>query len=144
MRHLTFAALVALATVTAASDAAARGRHHQTGHVPAIVSHEAAKAGVPQRIAHAVIKTESGYNCRARNRSGAAGAGQLMPATARSLGVRNVFDCRQNIAASMRYLRAAINRGGAGCAGVSLYETGVGARPRCSAYGRRVMRSASL
>lgn len=54
------------------------------GSVQAIVSQEAARAGVPSRIAHAVIKVENGYNCRARNRSGASGAGQLMPATARA------------------------------------------------------------
>jgi soluble lytic murein transglycosylase-like protein len=59
------------------------------GSVQAIVTQEAARAGVPQRIAHAVIRVESGYNCRARNPSGAAGAGQLMPATARAMGVRN-------------------------------------------------------
>uniref|UniRef100_UPI0005B269F1 transglycosylase SLT domain-containing protein n=1 Tax=Methylobacterium sp. B34 TaxID=95563 RepID=UPI0005B269F1 len=114
------------------------------GSVQAIVTQEAARAGVPQRLAHAVIRVESGYNCRARNRSGAAGAGQLMPATARAMGVRNPMDCRQNIAGSMRYLRQAISRGGASCAGVSLYNTGVGARPRCTAYGRRVMHFAGL
>ncbi|TXN08944.1 lytic transglycosylase domain-containing protein [Methylobacterium sp. WL103] len=113
------------------------------GSVQSIVTQEAARAGVPNRLAHAIIKVESGYNCRARNRSGASGAGQLMPATARAMGVRNIMDCRQNIAGAMRYLRQAINRGGAGCAGDSLYETGVGARPHCSAYGRRVMRFAS-
>lgn len=114
------------------------------GSVQAIVTQEAARAGVPQRLAHAIIGVESGYNCRARNRSGAAGAGQLMPATARALGVRNPMDCRQNIAGSMRYLRQAISRGGASCAGVSLYNTGVGARPRCTAYGRKVMHFAGL
>jgi soluble lytic murein transglycosylase-like protein len=113
------------------------------GSVQAIVTQEAARAGVPQRIAHAVIRVESGYNCRARNRSGAAGAGQLMPATARALGVRNPMGCRQNIAASMRYLRQAISKGGAGCSGVSLYNTGTGAAPWCSNYGRKVMRVAS-
>jgi soluble lytic murein transglycosylase-like protein len=67
-----------------------------------------------------------------------------MPATARALGVRNPMDCRQNIAASMRYLHQAISRGGAGCAGVSLYNRGIGARPVCTAYGKRVMHIASM
>lgn len=114
------------------------------GSVQAIVSQEAARAGVPQRVAHAVIKVESGYNCRARNPSGASRAGQLMLATARALGVRNPMDCRQNIAASMRYLHQAISKGGAGCSGVSLYNMGTAARPRCTAYGRKVMHFASL
>lgn len=150
MRLVSLAVIAAITTLALTGEADARGhrhhRHHRvhTASVKAIVSREAARAGVPLRIAHAIIQVESGYNCHARNPSGAKGAGQLMPATARALGVRNVFDCNQNIAASMRYLRAALNKGGAGCSGVSLYETGVGARPRCSAYGRRVMRTASL
>jgi soluble lytic murein transglycosylase-like protein len=147
MRLATIAALVALTTIATNGEAEARHRHrrhHQaSGKVWSIVTQEAHAAGVPVRLGHAIIKVESGGNCHARNPSGASGAGQLMPATARALGVRNRFDCRQNISAAMRYLRAAINRGGAGCAGVSLYQTGVGARPHCSAYGRKVMRFAS-
>lgn len=144
MRLTALAALVALAAITTTTEAQARSRHHhQGGHVWDIVTQEAQRAGVPVRLGHAIIRIESGGNCHARNRSGASGAGQLMPATARALGVTNRFDCRQNISAAMRYLRAAINRGGAGCAGVSLYQTGIGARPHCSAYGRSVMRVAS-
>lgn len=139
MRLTMTAALVAM-TLATASEASARSRDH----VWSIVNQEAGRAGVPARIGRAVIKVESGGNCHARNKhSSASGAGQLIRSTARSLGVRNVFDCRQNINAAMRYLRAALNRGGAGCSGVSLYQTGLGARPHCSAYGRKVMRFAS-
>ena len=100
MRRLTIATLVALSTVLAAGEAQSRPQ----GHVPAIVSQEAAKAGVPQRLAHAVIRKESGYDCRARNRSGAAGAGQLMPATARGLGVHDAFDPEQAVNGAAQYL----------------------------------------
>lgn len=143
MRLITIAALVA-ATIGTASEASARSRHHHSGgHVWSIVREEAHRNGVPVVIGQALIRVESGGNCAARNRSGASGAGQLMPATARALGVRNRFDCRQNISAAMRYLRAALNRGGAGCAGISLYNRGLGARPTCTAYGRKVLRLAS-
>lgn len=118
-------------------------RRMEGGSVYAIVTQAAARHGVPQRLAHAVIRVESNYNCGARNRSGASGLGQLLPRTASSLGVRNSFDCVQNADGAMKYLKQAISNGGAGCAGVSLYNRGVGARPVCTAYGKRVMRLAS-
>lgn len=101
--------------------------------------------GVPRALAHAVIKVESNYNCTLRGRAGERGIMQVKPATARSVGVTgNLFDCSTGARAGMRYLRLAISRGGAGCAGVSLYQRGVFARPSCTAYGQRVMRAASL
>lgn len=101
---------------------------------------------VPRHIAHGVIKVESGYRCGLRNRvSGASGIMQVLPATARSVGVTgNLFDCSTGLRAGMRYLRLAISRGGSGCAGVSLYERGIYARLSCTAYGKKVMRAASL
>ncbi|WP_051396871.1 transglycosylase SLT domain-containing protein [Bradyrhizobium elkanii] len=101
--------------------------------------------GVPRRLAHAVIKVESNYNCRLRGSAGERGIMQVKPATARSVGVTgNLFDCSTGVRAGMRYLRIAISRGGPGCAGVSLYQRGVYARPRCTVYGQKVIRAASL
>jgi soluble lytic murein transglycosylase-like protein len=101
---------------------------------------------VPRHIAHGVIRIESGYNCRNRNRhTGASGIMQVLPTTARSMGISgSLFDCSTGLQAGMRYLRAALDRGGDGCAGISLYERGIFARPRCTAYGRKVMRAASV
>jgi soluble lytic murein transglycosylase-like protein len=102
---------------------------------------------VPRHIAHGVIRIESGYNCRNRNRlTGASGIMQVLPATAHSLGVRgNLLDCETGLAAGMRYLRAALDRGGDGCAGVSLYQSGIFVRKlKCTAYGRKVLRAASV
>ncbi|GJD31463.1 Membrane-bound lytic murein transglycosylase F [Methylobacterium adhaesivum] len=128
-------ALMAFAVAAFAAPALADGSEG----VHALVDHYAAKHGVPGRIAHGVVRVESGYRCNARNRSGAAGLGQLMPRTARALGVRNPLDCRQNLDGAMRYLREALSRGGAGCAGISLYNRGTYARPVCTAYGRKVL-----
>lgn len=107
--------------------------------VRALVDRYASKHGVPHHIAHGVIRTESGYRCHVRSHDGGMGLGQLMPRTARALGVRNPYDCAQNLDGAMRYLREALARAGAGCAGVSLYNLGAAARPRCTAYGRKVL-----
>lgn len=67
---------------------------------------EAAQAHkVDPLLVHSMIKVESGYNPYAISPKGATGLMQLMPPTARELGVKNSFDPRQNIEAGVRYLR---------------------------------------
>jgi soluble lytic murein transglycosylase-like protein len=109
-------------------------------HLDRMVTDAAKRHGVPPRIAHAVIATESGYRCDARSRSGARGIAQVMPATARGVGVHgNLFDCSVGLEAGMRYLSYIIRKHGHGCAAISLYERGAYARPVCTKYGRTVL-----
>src|SRR5258708_321951 len=56
-------------------------------------------------LVHAVIQVESGYNQYAISPVGAQGLMQLMPATARQLGVRNSFDMEENIRAGVKHLK---------------------------------------
>jgi soluble lytic murein transglycosylase len=70
----------------------------------------AMRYGIPGDLIRAVIRVESGYNPRAVSHKGARGLMQLMPETAASLGVRNVFDPRENIDAGARHLRALMER----------------------------------
>jgi soluble lytic murein transglycosylase-like protein len=56
-------------------------------------------------LVHAVIQVESAYNQYAISHAGAQGLMQLMPATARSLGVHNSFDVEENIRAGVRHLK---------------------------------------
>lgn len=114
--------------------------------IHALVTAAALRNGVPPALLHGVIRKESNYRCNAFNRRGQVhGVGQLKTATARSVGISgSLYDCANGVEAAARYLKLAITRGGAGCAGVSLYERGVYARPTCSAYGRSVMQMARL
>lgn len=114
--------------------------------IHALVTAAAIRNGVPPALLHGVIRKESNYRCNAYNGRGQVhGVGQLKTATARSVGVHgSLYDCNNGVEAAARYLKLAISRGGAGCAGVSLYERGIYARPTCSAYGRSVMHMAHL
>lgn len=61
--------------------------------------------GVPGALISAIITGESGWNPMAISNKGAQGLMQLMPATARSYGVRNPFSKSDNIDGGVRYLR---------------------------------------
>ena len=108
-----------------------------------MVDEVASAQGVPSRIAHAVIRSESNYNPNARSSSGAIGLGQILCRTARGVGFTGscsaLYEPRTNLTYSMKYLAQALRRGGQGCAGVSLYNTGTAAPLRCTGYGRMVM-----
>ncbi|WP_313431668.1 lytic transglycosylase domain-containing protein [Pseudomonas sp.] len=60
---------------------------------------------VPLALLHALIKAESGYNPTARSAAGAVGLMQLMPDTAREMGVENLLDPEDNVQGGARYLK---------------------------------------
>ena len=66
--------------------------------------------GVDSTLVRAVIQVESGYQPRARSSKGALGLMQLMPATARHYGVRNLFDPKANIEAGIKHLKSLLDR----------------------------------
>ena len=65
---------------------------------------------VDSRLLHAVIVVESAFDERAVSKQGARGLMQLMPATARRYGVRDLFNPGQNIRAGAAYLRDLLDR----------------------------------
>ncbi len=69
------------------------------------VSESAQKYNLPPALIMGVIKQESGFNPNAVSHCGAQGCMQLMPGTARMMGVTDPFDIRQNIDGGSKYLR---------------------------------------
>lgn len=75
-----------------------------------IIRASGGRHGLDPDLIHSVIRAESGGNPRAVSPKGAAGLMQLMPGTARTLAVADVFDPRQNVDAGTRYLRELLER----------------------------------
>lgn len=97
------------------------------GPLASVIREAAQRTGLPEALIDAVIRTESGYRPRAVSRAGARGLMQLMPATARSLGVHDPFDPRQNVLGGSRYLRRMYDRFGSVRLALAAYNAGPGA-----------------
>lgn len=97
----------------------------------ALISTVAATHDVDVRLVHAVIEQESNYQARARSKKGARGLMQLMPATARGLGVDDPFDPAQNLDGGARFIRDMLRRyGGDAERALAAYNAGPGAVDR--------------
>jgi soluble lytic murein transglycosylase-like protein len=76
---------------------------------PLVLEHATRQALRPELV-KAVIQVESGFNPWARSPKGAMGLMQLMPATARELGVRDPYNPAENIRGGTAYLRQLLDK----------------------------------
>jgi soluble lytic murein transglycosylase-like protein len=101
-----------------------------------IIKANASRYGIDPYLVFLVIEKESRFHTRAVSPKGARGLMQLMPGTARRLGVRNPFDAADNIRGGTQYLRELMDMfGGKVNLVLASYNAGEGAVLK---YGRNV------
>lgn len=76
----------------------------------AIIKKAATTYNIPEKLIASVMKQESNFNASAVSPAGASGLMQLMPGTAKYLGVQNSLDPEQNVMGGAKYLRQMLNK----------------------------------
>ncbi len=101
----------ALATIlNSTQQSESQARSMDTQQYSDIVRQAAEKYGLPENLINAVIRQESNFNNSVVSRAGAEGLMQLMPGTAKFLGVKDSFDPVQNIMGGAKYLKQMLNQ----------------------------------
>ncbi|MDR1296309.1 MAG: lytic transglycosylase domain-containing protein [Deltaproteobacteria bacterium] len=148
---LRLAAAAAGAARTPAADASASaaeteaaaepGERTVSGEVEAIIKKVGEALGLDPSLIRAVIKTESNFNSRAVSPAGAKGLMQLMPGTAKDMGVKDPFNVLENIWGGARYLKQQLdNFGGNLDKALAAYNWGPGNFQRHGGGGKNMPR----
>ncbi len=96
------------------------------GLYKSVIEGLASKYDIPSKLLMSVVHSESGFNPNATSSAGAIGLMQLMPGTARDLGV-DPTDPMQNLEGGTRYLKQQLDRFGSVPLALAAYSAGPGA-----------------
>lgn len=98
------------ATNTQTTNSISVGKNPSRVQLLNMISKISKKYGVDEKLVQAVIKQESGFNPKAVSHCGAQGLMQLMPATAKGLGVKDSLNPVQNVDGGVRHLKGLLAR----------------------------------
>lgn len=112
----------AISNPVASSLASKTGEHDFTD----FIRRAAERYRLPENLISSVIKQESNFNSSAVSGAGAMGLMQLMPGTAKLLGVTDGFDPEQNIMGGAKYLRQMLDQFGTIETALAAYNAGPG------------------
>ncbi len=118
------------APVTSTGSNLVEPKSEQAGRLPALekyisqIRSAAAEANLSEDLIKSIIMRESGGNSQAVSHKGAAGLMQLMPDTAKAMGVNDPLDPEENIRGGAKYLRSLIDRFGDLKTALTAYNAG--------------------
>ena len=113
-------------TVSTSSEPVPNYRGSYRGTYISVAQAAARKHDIPEDLFLRLVQQESGWNPNAVSPKGATGLAQLMPQTARNLGV-DINDPEENLEGGARYLRAMYDKFGSWRLALAAYNAGPGA-----------------
>jgi len=87
-----------------------KGEEPQMAYLDRIINHASKKWDVDPDLTKAVIRAESDFDVHCTSSKGAMGLMQLMPETAKELGVKDSYDPVENVMGGTRYLKSLLDR----------------------------------